>query len=420
MSLRVLFVHRAFPAQFGRLALELNRRYGWQCHFLVGHLSHCPPPSAEMMAALDVRQLPDPTGGGTKPETPWPQVHGQTLGCARVLFEAVRARPELRPDLIVGHGGLVPTLLLRELLDCPLIDYCEYYFAIQQCDLTYRVDLPSVEPAQFFPRCINAATLMNLAACDAAYTPTCWQRDSFPERFRGKIEVHPDGVDTELYSPRRPPPSLTAHGIPDQARVVTFAARGLESMRGFDLFMKLARRIAAARPEVHFVIVGGDATHYGWDALFTGGRSFKDWVLARYEGDLSRFHFLGMVEPSVLALVLARSDLHVYLSVPFVASWSLLNALSSGCLVLAGDVAPVREIIEPGHNGLLTPLFDTDAQTDTALRALDDPAAFTRLRQAGRQRVAGRYSLDVAAPALAEFFRRVRRGAGSAGPIRNR
>jgi glycosyltransferase involved in cell wall biosynthesis len=293
------------------------------------------------------------------------------------------------------------------------VDYCEYYFAPRRRDLTYRLDLPPVEPSPFFPRCINAATLLNLVASDAAYTPTHWQRQCFPERFRATIEVHPDGVDADLYRPRRPPPSLAAHGVPDDARVVTFAARGLESVRGFDLFLALAGRLAAARPGVHFVIVGGEATHYGWDKLFTGGRPFKDWVLGRYGGDRTRFHFLGMVEPPVLADVLARSDLHVYLSVPFVPSWSLLHALSSGCVVLAGDTPPVREIIEPGRNGLLAPLFDTDEQVRAALRALDDPGAHAPLREAGRRLVEERYSLGVAVPALADFFRRV---AGSSSP----
>jgi glycosyltransferase involved in cell wall biosynthesis len=407
MSLRVLFVHRAFPAQFGRLALELTRRRGWQCHFLVEHLSLCPPPSPEMLAALDVRSWARPSGGAPKPETPWPQIHGETLGHAQAVFDAVRARPELRPDLVVGHGGLVPTLFLREALACPLVDYCEYYFAPRHRDLTYRVDLPPAEPAPFFPRCINAATLLNLVACDAAYTPTHWQRQSFPERFRPKIEVHPDGVDAELYRPRRPAPSLAAHGVPDGARVVTFAARGLESVRGFDLFLRLAGRLAAARPDVHFVVVGGDTIHYGWDTLFTGGRTFREWVLSRHDGDLSGVHFLGMVDPPVLADVLARSDLHVYLSVPFVPSWSLLNALSCGCLVLAGDTEPVREIVEPGRHGLLAPLFDTDEQARLALRALDDPGAHAPLREAGRRLIEEKYSLDVAVPALADFFERV-------------
>jgi glycosyltransferase involved in cell wall biosynthesis len=113
------------------------------------------------------------------------------------------------------------------------------------------------------------------------------------------------------------------------------------------------------------------------------------------------------VDPPVLADVLARSDLHVYLSVPFVPSWSLLHALSSGCLVLAGDTPPVREIIEPGRNGLLAPLFDTDEQARAALRALGDPGTHTPLREAGRRLVEERYALEVAVPALADFFRRV-------------
>jgi glycosyltransferase involved in cell wall biosynthesis len=410
MSLRVLFVHRAFPAQFGRLAAELTRRYGWRCHFLVEHLSHCPPPSDEMLRTLDVCQWPRPAERRPDAQTPWPQIHAQALECARAVFEAVRARPDLRPDLVVGHGGLVPTLLLRELLDCPLVDYCEYYFAPRGCDLTYRIDLPPVEPALFFPRCINAATLMNLADCDAGYTPTHWQRQAFPERFRGKIEVHPDGVDAELYRPRRPAPSLAAHGVPDGARVVTFVARGLESVRGFDLFMELARRVAAVRPDVHFVVAGGDTTHYGWDPIFTGGRTFKEWVLGRYGGDLSRFHFLGMVDPSVLADVLARSDLHIYLSVPFVASWSLLNALSAGCVVLASDVEPVREFVEPGRHGLLAPLFDVEEQTRLALAVLDDPATYAPLRAEGRRLVEEKYSLEVVLPGLKDFFERVAHG----------
>jgi glycosyltransferase involved in cell wall biosynthesis len=405
--MRVLFVHRAFPAQFGRLAAELTRRYGWRCHFLVEHLSHCPPPSAEMLAALDVRQWPRPDGRTRDADTPWPQIHGQALACARTVFEAVRARPDLRPDLVVGHGGLVPTLLLRELLDCPLVDYCEYYFAVHHKDLTYRLDLPPVEPALFYPRCINAATLLNLSACDAGYTPTHWQRQAFPERFRDKIAVLPDGIDAELYRPRRPAPSLAAHGIPADARVVTFVARGLESVRGFDLFMELTRRIGAARPDVHFAIVGGDATHYGWDTIFSGGRTFKEWVLGRCDGGLSRCHFLGMVEPALLADVLARSDLHVYLSVPFVPSWSLLNALSAGCVVLAGDTAPAREIVEPGRHGMLAPLFDQDELTRTALCVLDDPAAHAPLGEAGRRLVEEKYSLEVAVPALKVFLERV-------------
>ncbi len=403
--MRVLFVHRAFPAQFGRLALELTRRYGWNCTFLVQHLSRCPAPSPEMLRELTVHQLPIPPRPPGQ-EIPWPQTHGHALEIGQAVFAAVRARPDLRPDLVVGHGGLTPTLFLREILDCPLVDYCEYYFAPARRDLTYRLDLPDVEPAPFYPRCLNAAILLNLTEADAAYTPTRWQRDSFPERFRPKLAVHFDGIDTNLYRPRAVPRVLAGRAIPADMRLVTYAARGLESVRGFDLFLEVARRILRRRPNVLFVVAGDEGVYYGWDALRTGGLTFKQWVLGRGEYDLSRFLFLGHVAPEELADVLCLSDLHIYLTVPFVLSWSLFDALACGCVVLASDVAPVREVIEPGRTGLVEPLFDVERLAETALRVLEDPQAFRPLGAAARALIQEKYSLDVAVPALATFFER--------------
>jgi glycosyltransferase involved in cell wall biosynthesis len=405
--MHVLFVHRAFPAQFGRLALELTRRYGWQCSFLVEHLSRCPTPSPEMLQRLRVRAIPFRPEHPPRQPVPWPQAYAATLELARALFEAVRAQADLRPDLVVGHGGLVPTLLLAEVLDCPRVSYCEYYLARQHADLTYRVDLPLVEPAPFYPRCINAATLVDLLAADAGYTPSAWQRQSFPARFRAKIEVHFDGIDTELYRPRPVARRIGDVAVPADARIVTYVARGLESMRGFDIFMRLAQRVLRDRADVLFVVAGDPETYYGWDALWTGGLSFKDWVLRQHGYDLSRFLFLGQVSPEELAHVLCLSDLHVYLTVPFVPSWSLFNALASGRVVLASDVAPVREVIEPGVNGLVEPLFDTERLAEAALGVLANPAEFWPLAQAARRTVEERYSLDVCAPGLQEYFERV-------------
>jgi glycosyltransferase involved in cell wall biosynthesis len=406
--MHVLFVHRAFPAQFGRLALELTRRYGWQCTCLFEHLSRCPTPSPDMLQRLEL--LPY-SAGPRRDSPPWPQTHGHTLEVGRAVFAAVKARPDLRPDLVVGHGGLAPTLFLRELLDARFIDYCEYYFAPRQRDLTYRLDLPPAEPAPFFPRCINAATLLGLTACDAGYAPTAWQRQSFPPRFRPKIAVHFDGLDTELYRPRLVPRVIAGRAVPAETRVVTYAARGLESVRGFDLFLRVAGRIARERPDALFVVAGDERAYYGWDSQHTGGPPFKEWAAAREDCDLSRFVFLGHVEPEELAGVLCLSDLHLYLSVPFVLSWSFLDALSCGCVVLAGDVPPVREVIAPGQNGLVEPLFDAERLAETALRVLADPAAFRPLGQAARALVEVRYGLDTAVPALRGFFA----GVASAG-----
>jgi glycosyltransferase involved in cell wall biosynthesis len=405
--MHLLFVHRAFPAQFGRLALELTRRHGWRCTCAFEHLSRCPTASPEMRQHLELLPIPPGTGSRADDALPWPQIYGDALERARSLAALVRSRPDLRPDLVVGHGGLLPTLFLRESLACPFVDYCEYYFVPRRRDLTYRLDLPPVEPAAFFPRCINAATLVNLSACDAGYSPTRWQRQSFPARFHPKIEVHFDGLDTDLYHPRRGPRQIAGHSVPPETRLVTFVSRGLESLRGFDLFLEVARRIERERPDVLFVVAGEERTHYAWDGLFTGGLSFKEWAVRRGGHDLSRFVFLGHVAPEQLAGVLCLSDLHVYLTVPFVLSWSLLNALACGCVVLASDVEPVREVIEPGRNGLVAPLFDTEALAETALRVLADPAAFRPLGAAGRRLMEEKYGLEAAVAGLKEYFERM-------------
>ncbi|HWE39504.1 MAG TPA: glycosyltransferase [Isosphaeraceae bacterium] len=406
--MRVLFVHRAFPSQFGHLAAELARRYGWTCRFLAESVGHCPPPSAEMLARVEVRTIPTPAESRVDRVTPWTQAYGRYVELAQAVAEAARALPGGAPDLVVGHLGLGPTLFLRDLWDCPIINYCEYYFARQRRDLTYRIDLPPAQPAPFYPRAINASSLSGLLAIDAGYAPTAWQRDSFPGRFRPKIEVHFDGIDTELYRPRDDVPRQVAgRSIPEGTRVVTYVARGLESMRGFDLFMRVAGRIARERADVLFVVAGGEGSYYAWDRLHTGSPSFKDWVLSRGDYDPSRFVFLGQVEPERLAEVLALSDLHFYLTVPFCLSWSLFDAMACGAVVLAADVGPVRELVAHGRNGLLAPLFDEDVLVETSLRVLDDPAAFADLGREARRHVEGRYSLDVAIPELAGFFRRV-------------
>lgn len=415
--MHVLFIHQAFPAQFGRLALELAKVHGWRCSFLIEDLSTCPTPTPEMLQKLELHRLVITDEDRDNSPTPWPQIYGKFLGLARSVYEAVRDRPGLRPDLVVGHGGRgSPTAFLTEILDCPIINYCEYYFAKSRSDISYRVDLPpATEVAPFFPKCINAPVLLGLVNSDAGYSATQFQRDTFPERFRSKIEVHFDGIDTQLYRPRKKVPRvLGGKSIPPGTKIVTFVARGLESVRGFDIFIKVAKRIARARPDVLFVIAGTDHIYYGWDALHTGQANFRTWAMDRIEHDPSRFLFLGHIEPENLAEMLCLSDLHLYLTVPFVLSWSLINAMSCGCTVLASDVAPVREVIEPGVTGLVEPLFDADALADTALKVLAEPAKYKSLGKAARALIQEKFSLEVCVPKLKDYFERV----ASAGKTR--
>src|SRR5262249_21976016 len=153
----------------------------------------------------------------------------------------------------------------------------------------------------------------------------------------------------------------------------TYVSRGFESMRGFDIFMKAAKRIYQQYPDVVFIVVGSDRICYGGDEKHIRHRTFREHVRAQDEYDLSKFLFAGMVPPRALVDILSLSDLHIYLTVPFVLSWSLLNALACGCTVLASDTAPVREVIQDGSNGLLADFFDVDGLVDKGVAVLKDP-----------------------------------------------
>jgi len=407
--MNILFIHDAFPAQFGRLGLELTKRYGWKCRYLIQSLSSCPTPTVEMLQTLEIIQIPKTEEHRSNEGIPWPKIYGKYLEQCQSLFDVMRGLSGPRPDLIVAHGGRgAPTLFLREVVDCPIMVYCEYFFATSHSDISYRIDLPPAEPAPFFPRCINAPTLVSLVDADAGYSATHWQKNTFPKRFHSKIDVGFDGIDTELYRPGPAARKIGDRTIPERTKVVTYVARGLESIRGFDIFMKVADRILRERSDVLFVVVGGEEIHYGWDKLHTGAPSFKQWVLAQGNYDLSRFIFLGRIFPEVLADLFRISDLHIHLTAPFVLSWSLFNAMASGCVVLSSDVGPVREVIEPGLNGLVEPLFDIDRLTDAALLVLNDPGDYAPLAANARETVERSYSIETCTPVLKGIFERVR------------
>jgi glycosyltransferase involved in cell wall biosynthesis len=178
----------------------------------------------------------------------------------------------------------------------------------------------------------------------------------------------------------------------------------MESMRGFDVFMKMAKRLGDRRRDVLFVVVGEDRVCYGGDLDFTGTKTFKEWVLARDDYDLSRFIFTGLLPTPTLAQLFSLSDLHIYLTVPFVLSWSLMDALACGTTVLASNTPPVREMIEDGKNGLLADFFDVEGMAAIGDRILDAPREYKPLGQAGVDLIRERYSLEVCLPRMLALY----------------
>ncbi len=399
--MHVLFTHQNFPAQFGQIARYLVHNHGWKCT--------CASFTGGDAPGID-RVRYEPTGGARAETNFCSRTFENQVWHSTALFNALRNRPDIKPDLIVGHTGLVSTLYLRELYnDVPIINYFEYFYHTHDSDMDFRSDLPSLEvPSLLRARTRNAMLLLDLDNCDAGYSPTEFQRSTLPDEYQGKVRTIFDGIDIDFWK-RSGHPSRRVGDIqiPDNHQVITYVSRGMESMRGFDVFLKAANQICRQRPDVTVLIVGEDRIAYGGDARFTKGMTFKEWTLHQTDYDLSRIHFLGPIRPAELVNVFSLSDVHAYLTVPFTLSWSLFNALACEAIVVASDTAPVRELIQAGENGLLVDFFEIESWVSQITAILDRPDDYQSLRGSGRQTIVESYSLPHCLAKMLELYREV-------------
>lgn len=399
--MHVLFLHQNFPAQFRYIAPRLVQDYGWQCTYVTSREEGSLPGVSKILYRC--------TGGATRANHFASRNFENTVHEAHAVFETLRYRKDVQPDLIIAHTGFGSSLFLPFLYDAPLINFMEYFYRPVGQDIGFRPEMPVAEEALLRVKTKNAMILLDLESCDRGWTPTHYQRDFFPSEFRSKIDVIFDGIDTGIYYRRinRERRLPSGHVVPSDIRVVTYVARGFERMRGFDIFMEVARRIYEQYPNVLFVVVGADSVHYGPDLSYTDKASFREEVLSSGRYDLSKFLFTGWVSENDLAEILSVSDLHIYLTEPFIASWSLVNAMSCGAVVLASDQRCVREYIRPGENGLLRDFFDVEGLASEAVRVLRDPAEFRPLSVAAQETVQQHYSVEVAMPKLKAYFEQV-------------
>lgn len=393
MQIHVLYVHSSFPGQFGPVAARLVAELGYTCTFVSRQ---------EPGTTAGIRNLTyQPVGRVSASAHPCARAFEHDLRHAAGVYEALRPlRPRLHPELIVGHAGLGPTLFLADLYpDVPIIDYFEDFSPPERVGHDLRPEWPASEQDRLRVRPQNAMTLLHLEYCSAGYAPTRFQHGLLPEAYRSKIRVIHDGIDTRFWR-RRPDPS----GEFGSPRVVTYVSRTLDPLRGFDIFMRVAKRVYEAYQDVVFLVVGSDAEGYGDELRRVPEKSFKEHVLNQDDYDLERFRFLGWVRPEALVQILGMSDLHIYLTAPFALSWSLLDAMACGCVVLASDTSPVQEVIRHGENGLLGGFYDVDGLAKEALDVLERPHAYRDLGRAARRTVVERYSLDVVVPQMVRLY----------------
>lgn len=395
--MRILFVHPSYPGQFGHVARAMVAG-GDRCTYV------CEEVREDQDGVQTLTYEPAEPGRRDGYLT---QDFEAAISRAHAVYETLKEhRNALDPDLVVGHANWGSSLFVPELFpDVPVIDYFEYFHHPHGSEIDFRPDFPPAERTVLRHHVQNASVLLHLEACAAGYAPTAHQSGLLPERYRSKVRVIHDGVDMSFwrrsFEPRSPSGSL----------IVTYVSRGLEAIRGFDIFMRVAKRICDARPDVVFMVVGSDEVVYGNDEEHLGGMTLKEHVLRQDDYDLDRIRFLGWLPRERLPDLLSLSDLHIYLTTPFVLSWSLLNAMACGCTILASDTQPVREVIVDGTNGLLRGFFDVDGLADAALQVLEDPGRYRHLGEAAERTIRDQYSLEAVLPLMRSFYEEIASGA---------
>ena len=254
----------------------------------------------------------------------------------------------------------------------------------------------------------NASTLLALADCDFGMSPTEWQRSTFPREYQQKIEMIHEGIDVDIVKPAPDAVFRLSSGreLRRSDEVVTFVARNLEPTRGYHIFMRALPHIMAKRPRAQVVVIGGDGVSYG--AAAPPGTTWKSVFFDEVTGqiDRKRIHFAGRLPYADYIRALQVSSAHVYLTYPFVLSWSLLEALSAGCLVIASDTAPVREVVDT-ENGLLVPFFDIEQLAERVIEALTYPRRFRSIRAQARRTILDRYDLArICLPKMMAFIQK--------------
>ncbi len=387
--MNILFVHQNFPGQFPHLAPALAAR-GHRVLALTDAANRRPSP----VPVLRYRSPDSPQWQGPGADYARHAARGAVV--ARACAQLAREKGYV-PDLIVGHVGWGEMLFLREVWPrARLLAYAEFFYRSEGLDVGFDPEFRTPDlGARIGTRARQAHILMAMQDADAALAPTQWQAATFPDALRDRIRVIHDGIDTLTMCPDHSA-SLT---LPDGRllragdEVVSFVNRNLEPYRGFHIFMRALPAVLAARPRAQVVILGGEGTSYG--APPPGGGSWKDRMLAELGDrlDLSRVHFLGRVPHAQFRALMQVTRVHAYLTYPFVLSWSMLEAMSAGALVIGSRTGPVEEVIRDGENGRLVDFLDLRGWSDALVAALTDPSRDDPLRRAARQTVLDRYDL---------------------------
>lgn len=387
--MRYLFVHQNSPGQFKYLAPRLAAEPGNQVVFLT-QKDRRPVPGVQKVEYEPHRMVTKDIHRYVR-STEEAAIYAQ--GAARVAI-ALKEKG-FAPDTIIGHPGWGETLLLKEVFpDARIVHFCEFYYSPRGADVGFDPEFPSTLDSKMALVFRNAPHLMALEMADACYAPTEWQKAQFPATYRDRISVIHDGIDCAYVHPDpQAVLEIEGHGrFAAAQKIVTYVARNLEPYRGFHTFARMLPHLFAQEPDVQVIVVGGDEVSYG--QRLPEGQTYRARYMAEIEVPADRVHFLGKISFAEYTKVLQVSAAHVYLTYPFVLSWSCLEAMAAGCLMVASDTQPVQEVITDGENGMLTGFFDPQALAARVVEGLRHPERFAGMRRRARETVLARYDLN--------------------------
>lgn len=382
-----LFIHQNMPAQFLHLCRHL-RAQGHNVAFITKN-------KPNQIAGVTKVMYSEPRGAHDKTHPYVKSLEAAVLH-GQAAFRSIKnlEKRGFKPDVVVAHAGWGETLFVKDALPhVPLLTYFEFFFKGAGQDVGFDPEYPTNLDSLLSLRIRNSVALLSNSVCDRGLTPTQWQFSTHSAEFRNKMSVIHEGVDTEAI--RADPEAIfrTPSGKILRAgqKIVTFVARNLEPYRGFHTFMRALPEIQRRHPDAEIVIVGQEGVSYG--TKLPDGDSYKKRMLKEVSFDPDTVHFTGHLMTPEFRAVMHVSAAHVYLTYPFVLSWSMLEAMASECLIIGSGTAPVEEVVEDGGNGLLVGFFDTAGLADRVSEVLARPERFRDIRRAARQTVLARYDL---------------------------
>ena len=385
--MKLLFVHANYPAQFRRLVPYLVS-LGHEVVFLAAN-KEWHSPSAD---GIRLKRYQTHRSGGSEHLHPYLRRFDNAILTGQAVYRACceLSDEDWKPDWVINHVGFGCGFYIRDAFpNTRRAALFEWYYNAFGSDVDF-LRCGDVEPdRQLRLRTWNAQTLLELADVDLAVTPTGWQQKQFPLQFRSQLHVIHEGIDCDLLESLRGSDTQLPACLAGKSNVevLTYVSRGFEEYRGFPQAMQVFNELLRQRPGLQILIAGSDVVAYGGER--SDGRTWGTWAEQEFALDPERTHWLGALQTAQYHQLLACSDVHLYLTVPFVLSWSLLEAMAAGCSIVASATAPVEEVIRDGVNGMLVDFFDPVAQADAISTLLDDRHKAHRLGVAAKQ--AARY-----------------------------